>query len=178
MQGIRIWLSSQFSMKDLGEASYILGMKIYRDRSRRLLGLSQSTYIDTVLKRFSMENSKKGYLSIPSGITFSKRDWATTPEERECMSRVPYTSVVGSIMYAMTCTRPDVAYSLGIVSRYQSYPSEAYRKVVKIILKYLRNTRDQWLIYGEPDLKLVGFMTPVSSLIEMTARVYQVISLP
>ena len=144
-------------MKDLGEASYILGMKIYRDRSRRLLGLSQSTYIDTVLKRFSMENSKKGYLPIPSGITLSKKDCATTPEERERMSRIPYASAVGSIMYAMTCTRPDVAYSLGVVSRYQSDPGEAHWKVVKTILKYLRNTRDQWLIYGEPDLKLVMF---------------------
>ena len=57
LQGIKIWLSSQFSMKDLGEASYILGMRIYRDRSKRLLGLSQSTYIDTMLKKFSMENS-------------------------------------------------------------------------------------------------------------------------
>ena len=64
LQEIKIWLSSQFSMKDLGEASYILGMMIYRDRSKRLLGLSQSTYIDTMLKRFSMENSKKGYLLI------------------------------------------------------------------------------------------------------------------
>ena len=50
-------------MKDLGEAAYILGMKIYRDRSKRLLGLSQSTYIDTMLKQFSMENFKKDYLS-------------------------------------------------------------------------------------------------------------------
>ena len=107
-------------MKDLGEASYILGMKIYRDRSRKLLGLSQSTYIDTVLKRFSMENSKKGYLPIGPGISLSKRDSPTTPQERERMSHIPYASAVGSIMYAMTCTRPDVAYSLGVMSRYQS----------------------------------------------------------
>ena len=64
LQGIKAWLSSQFSMKDLGEASYIFGMKIYRNKSKKLLGLSQSTYIDTVLKRFSMKNSKKGYFSI------------------------------------------------------------------------------------------------------------------
>ena len=51
-------------MKDLGEASYILGMKIYRDRSKRMLGISQSTYIETMLKRFSMKNSKKNYFSI------------------------------------------------------------------------------------------------------------------
>ena len=72
LQGIKIWLSSQFSMKDLGEASYILGMRIYRDRSKRLLGLSQSTYIDTMLKRFSMENSKKSYLPIDHKISLSK----------------------------------------------------------------------------------------------------------
>jgi hypothetical protein len=47
-------------MKDLGEAAYILGIKIYRDRSRRLIGISQSTYLDKVLKRFNMEGSKKG----------------------------------------------------------------------------------------------------------------------
>ena len=49
LKEIKVWLSSQFSIKDLGEASYILGMKIYRDRSKGMLGLFQSTYIDTVL---------------------------------------------------------------------------------------------------------------------------------
>ena len=113
LQGIKIWLSSQFSMKDLGEASYILGMRIYGDRSKRLLGLSQSTYIDTILKRFSMENFKKGYLPIDHGIFLSEKDCLTTLKERECMSKVPYASTVGSIMYAMICTRPDV----GILTR-------------------------------------------------------------
>ena len=113
-------------MKNLGEAFYILRMKIYRDRSKRLLGLSQSTYIDIVLKRFSMTNSKKGYLSINHGISLSKMDCPTNPEERERMTRIPYASAVGSIMYAMICTRPDVAYLLGVVSRYQSDPGEKY----------------------------------------------------
>ena len=99
-------------MKDLGETSYILGMRIYRDRSKRLLGLSQSTYIDTMLKRFSMKNSKKGYLSIDHGISLSKKNCPTTPQERERMGRILYALIVRSIMYAMTSTRPDVAYSL------------------------------------------------------------------
>ena len=94
-------------MKDLGKASYILGMKIYRDRSRRLFELSQSICIDTLLKWFNIDNSKKGYLSIGHGITLSKKDCPTTPEERENMSRIPYASVVGSIMYAVTCMRSD-----------------------------------------------------------------------
>ena len=51
---VKRWLSKEFSMKDLGEASYILGIKIYRDRSKRMLGLSQSRYIDLILKRFNI----------------------------------------------------------------------------------------------------------------------------
>ena len=149
LQSMKLWLSSQFSMKDLGEAFYILGMKIYRDRSRRLLGLSQSMYIDALLKRFNINNFKKGYLSIGHKITLFKKDYLTTPKERECMSRIPYASTMGSIMYAVTCTRSDVAYSLGIVSRYQSDLGEKHWKIVKVILKYLINTKYQWLIYGD-----------------------------
>ena len=73
------------------------------------------------------------------------------------MSRVSYASAVGSIMYTMICTWLDVAYSLKIVSRYQSDLGENHWKVVKTILKYLKNIKDQRLIYDETDLKLVGF---------------------
>ena len=117
LQSVKLWLSSQFFMKDLGEASYILGMKTYKDRSRRLLGLSQSTYIDILLKWFNMDNFRKGYLSIDHEIILFKKDCPTTPEEREHISRILYVSTVGSIMYAMICMRSDVAYLLGIVTR-------------------------------------------------------------
>ena len=72
LQAVKTWLNNLFSMKDLGDASYILGIKIYRDRSKRLLGLSQSTYIDKVLERFKMENAKKGFLPISRGKPLSK----------------------------------------------------------------------------------------------------------
>ena len=90
-----------------------------------------------------MENFERGYLSMGHKITLSKKDCLTTPEERECMNRIPYASTVGSIIYAMTCTRPNVACSLGVVSRYQSDLDKNHRKVVKVILKYLKNTKDQ-----------------------------------
>ena len=59
-------------MKDLGEAVYILGIKIYRDRSKRLIGLSQDTYIDKVLKRFNMQDSKNGFLPMSHGVNLFK----------------------------------------------------------------------------------------------------------
>ncbi|KAK9034790.1 hypothetical protein V6N11_076847 [Hibiscus sabdariffa] len=124
LQSIKTWLSSCFSMKDFGEAAYILGVKIYRDRSRRLLGLSQSTYIDKVLKRFSMEESKRGFLPMRHGISLSKEMCPSTPQERERMSEILYASAIGSIMYAMICTRPDLSYALSMTSRYQANPGE------------------------------------------------------
>ncbi|KAK8597315.1 hypothetical protein V6N13_001938 [Hibiscus sabdariffa] len=148
LQSIKTWLSSCFSMKDLGEAAYILGVKIYRDRSRRLLCLSKSTYIEKVLKRFGMEESKRGFLPMRHGISLSKEMCPSTPQERERMSQIPYASVIGSIMYAMICTRPDLSYALSMTSRYQANPGEGHWTAVKNILKYLRRTKDVFLVYG------------------------------
>ena len=72
LQTVKVWFSNQFSMKDLSEATYILGIRIYRDRSKGLLSLSQSTYIDKVLKWFSMDLSKRGYIPMLNGKHLSK----------------------------------------------------------------------------------------------------------
>src|SRR5256886_1111732 len=145
-------------MKDLGEAAYILGIKIYRDRSRKLLGLSQSTYIDKILKRFNMHEFKKGFLTMSHGVSLSKAQCPSTQDERDCMTKIPYASAIGSIMYAMICTRPDVSYALSATSRYQSNPGESHWTAVKNILKYLRRTKDLFLVYGvEEELIVKGY---------------------
>ncbi|KAL0406020.1 UNVERIFIED_CONTAM: Retrovirus-related Pol polyprotein from transposon TNT 1-94 [Sesamum latifolium] len=126
--------SYEFSMKDMGEASYILGIKIYRDRSRRMLGFTQSSYIEKVLKRFRMEHSKRGLLPMRHGIKLSKKQSPQTDEELKRMSDIPYASTVGSIQYAVQCTRPDVAYALSVTSRYQACAGEAHWSAVKSIL--------------------------------------------
>ena len=102
---VKRWLFKKFSMKDLEKASYILGIKIYRDRSKWMLDLSQKLYIEKMLKRFSMKNFKRGLLPLRHGIHLSKMICLTTFEEIQCMSRIPYASVIGSLMYAMLCTR-------------------------------------------------------------------------
>ena len=78
---VKVWLSKTFHMKDLGDASYVLGIKLYHDRSRKLIGLSQSMYIDKELCKFSMEESKKGYLPIRHRMHLSKSIGPKTPEE-------------------------------------------------------------------------------------------------
>ena len=107
-------------MKDLGETSYILGIKIYRDRSKKMLGLSQSRCIDLILKRFNMEASKRSYLPASHGIRLSKKICPKTSEERKWMNEIPYASAVGSIIYTMLCTKPNVAYTLDVASKFQA----------------------------------------------------------
>ncbi|KAM2515391.1 hypothetical protein ACFX1W_027638 [Malus domestica] len=145
---VKVWLSKTFHMKDLGDASYVLGIKLYRDRSRKLIGLSQSMYIDKVLSRFQMEQSKKGFLPVRHGIHLSKSMRPKTPEEIRQMSVIPYASAIGSLMYVIICTRPDMAYVVSITSRYQSNPGSEHWVAVKTVLKYLRRTKDMFLAYG------------------------------
>ena len=79
-----------------------------------------------MLKRFNMEEAKKGFLPMSHGIHLSKTQCPTTTDERERMSKVPYASAIGSIMYAIISTCPNVSYALSVTSRYQSDPGESH----------------------------------------------------
>jgi ATP-binding cassette subfamily B (MDR/TAP) protein 1 len=132
LEAAKTSLKNSFSMKDLGEAAYILGIKIYRRRSKRLIGLSQQdTYIDKVLKRFNMEEPKKGFLPMSYDIHLSKTQCPSTTHERERMSRILYASAIRSIMYAMICTHLDILYAHSVTSRYQSDLGEGHWTAVK-----------------------------------------------
>ncbi|GJU56661.1 retrotransposon protein, putative, ty1-copia subclass [Tanacetum coccineum] len=146
LQDVKSYIGRCFAMKDLGEAAYILEIKIYRDRSRRLIRLCQSAYIKKILKRFYMENSKRG----------------------------------SSIMYAVRCTRPDVAFAQNITSRFQQNLGDLHRTTVKNILKYLKNTKDMFLVYGgdiKQEFKVscytdVGYLTDADDLKSQTGYVF------
>nr|GFC34456.1 hypothetical protein [Tanacetum cinerariifolium] len=123
-------------------------------------------YIKKILKRYCMENSK--------------RRSASTPAEMKRMQNVPYASAVGSIMYAVRCTRPDVAFAQNITSRFQKNPRDIHWTTVKNILKYLRNTKDMFLVYGgdqKRELKVscytdAGYLTNADDLKSQTGYVF------
>ena len=109
-----------------------------------MMGLSQAAYIEKVLSRFSMDNSKKGLLlfrPFRHGLAFFRDQCPKTQEDKDRMPGVPYASAVGSLMYAMLYTRPDICFAVGMVSRYQSNPGLEHWTAVKHILKYLRRDR-------------------------------------
>ena len=125
-------------MKDLCEATYILGIKIYRDRSRRLIGLSQSTYLDKILKKFDMDQSKKEFLHVLQGTRLSTAQCPTTAEDRKRMKFIPYALAIGSIKYAMLCTRSIVYPTLILAREYNSDVRVDHWTAVKIILSGIR----------------------------------------
>ena len=97
-------LSKSFSMKDLGAAKRILGMKISRNRKEKTLTLSQQEYIEKVRERFAMQNAKPVATPLASHFRLTKEICPRTQDEIAYMSSVPYASAVGSLMYAMVWT--------------------------------------------------------------------------
>ena len=83
-----------------------------------MLGLSQARYIDRILARFSMQNSKKGLLPFRHRVPLSDDQRPKTSKEGKMMREIPYASIVGCLMYAMLCARPDICYSVGMVNQY------------------------------------------------------------
>ena len=132
---VKSQLSSKFDMKDLGAANFIFGMEIKRYRKNRKLWLNQRKYVETILQRFNMQECKPARVPISVGVKLSTDQCPKTQEEEEDMSRVPYASAVGSLMYAMVCTRLDIAHVVGVLSRYMSKPGKEHWTTVKIIFQ-------------------------------------------
>src|SRR6185503_9162987 len=152
------FLSSKFDMKDLGEASFVLGIEIHRDRRRGVLGLSQKTYLKKVLKKYGMHASKPTPTPIVRGDSFGKHQCPKNQYELEQMKAVPYASAVRSLQYAQVCTRPDLSFVTRVLGRYQSNPGIEHWKMVKKALHYVRGTTGLMLTYRKLEtLEIEGY---------------------
>ncbi|GKB16947.1 retrovirus-related pol polyprotein from transposon TNT 1-94 [Tanacetum coccineum] len=115
-------LKREFDMKELEEAKKILGIEIIRDWSRKILRVSQSEYVSKILNNFRIDNGKSVQMPLGGHFKLSLKDYPVRDCDVERMSKVSYENVVGSLMYLMVCTRPDIAYAVSIVSRYLANP--------------------------------------------------------
>ncbi|KAL2644548.1 hypothetical protein R1flu_012135 [Riccia fluitans] len=149
VEKLKAQLSAECSMKDLGLAKSIRGMEIHRDVKDGRLWLTQGKYERKVLERFNMLDAKLVGTSLANQfkhqllVEFCPLD-AT---EKRLMSKVPYESAIGSLMYLMVCTRPNIAYALGKVSKYMANLGKVYWKAVKWILRYIKGTMGYGLLF-------------------------------
>lgn len=148
-------LGSRYELVDLGEARWLLGFEIRRDRRLRTLTLSQAGYISTLLERFRMTDAYA--LSIPLDPHVNLFEYDLTAEERSEMATRPYARLVGSLMYAAIGTRPDIAFAVSLLARFMSDPASMHWDAAKCVLRYLKGTQDFCLTFGRLAEGLIGF---------------------
>ena len=133
-------LSMKFEMKDFGPAKKILGIEIMRDRANGKLWLSQEGYMEKVLELYKMEQAKEVVTPLGARMGFRSATKDQLHDDEEYMKTVPYTNAVGSLMYSMICTRPDLAYPVEILSRFMGNPIKDHWLRVKWIMRYIRGS--------------------------------------
>ncbi|CAM8920281.1 unnamed protein product [Rhodiola kirilowii] len=142
------FLSSSFAVKDMGEADVILGIRIKRENKG--LALSQSHYVEKVLKKFDCLNCSPVSTPMDPSVKL-------LPNMGEAVSQLEYSQVIGCLMYAMTSTRPDIAYAVGKLSRYTSNPCTHHWEAIRRVLKYLKGTINYGLVYAGFPSVLEGY---------------------
>lgn len=152
-------LSNVFEMTDLGEPTQFLGLQIKRDRQNRRLMIHQSRYIEEMLKKFKMDESKpQGTPMVTRQVTnreLKRRLEDSTAEELvEQSENIPYREAIGSLLYLAGTVRPDIAFSVSYLARKQMFPTLDDWKDVKRVFRYLKGTKNFDLMYRGKEEKL------------------------
>lgn len=134
-------LKIKFDMKDLGSAKRILGMDITRIREKGVLWLTQHAYIQKLLKRFRMNEAQGVYVPLSQHFKLFEKLKPSSQKESKEMSVVSYANAVGSVMYTMVCTRPDLAHSISIASRYMADPGKHHWEALNGFFNILKGIR-------------------------------------
>ena len=120
IQTIKASIASMFKVTDFGEVDTILGIKVTRNWEDGTLQLGQELYAQRILERFNMGDCEGRSTPLAPGLKLSKTMAPLTDTEKHAMVNVPYREAVGSLMYLMMCTRPDIAAAVQYVSRFSS----------------------------------------------------------
>ncbi|KAL0344980.1 UNVERIFIED_CONTAM: Retrovirus-related Pol polyprotein from transposon TNT 1-94 [Sesamum radiatum] len=141
-------LTKHFDMKDMGLADVILGIKISKTSDG--LALSQSHYIENILKKFKAYDSPPAKTPVDLNLHLAKN-------KGESEGQIEYSRIIGSLMYIMNCTRPDIAYAVNKLSRFTSNPSKNHWKGLIRVLRYLKYTSNYGLHYTRYPAVLEGY---------------------
>lgn len=159
-------LAKHVEITDLGELHWLLGIEIRRERERRLIYLSQRSYLDSIIARYGFQDLKPVSIPMDPNVRLTSAQSPSTTQEFARMRDVPYHEAVGSLMYAALGTRPDIAYAVQTVSRFSSKPGIDHWEAVKRIFRYLKGTRELWLAYGGDEKDLLGYADADGSMAE------------
>lgn len=144
-------LSSEFKMTDLGELQAFLGLYIHRERKEGILKINQKKYLQKILTKFDMDDCIPIKTPIEAHLNVDR-------EIDRVETMKPYRELIGSLMYIMLGTRPDLNFSINYLSRFQGHPTDTHWSYLKRVLRYLKYTQDYELVYKRNDSDpLIGF---------------------
>jgi hypothetical protein len=147
-------MADKFAMKDLGALETYLGLKVTRDREAKTVSLSQSKYIDNMLEKFNLADAHPVATPLEPGheLTNPQHSGEKDPD-------VPYPQLVGTLMYIMVCTRPDICHALGLLTRFMAVGKHtaSHWKGAQRVAKYLKGTKDFVLTLGGSQSQLEGY---------------------
>jgi hypothetical protein len=157
LDGFKLEMSKHFEMKDLGEARHFLGMHITRDRSKKLLTINQSSFLEQILSEAQMSDCRPVSTPMVPNISLTKASAPLTQSEVQQFAHMPYARVVGELNFAMRVSRPDIAYAVSTLSKFLSNPGIEHYHQLHHLLRYIRGTTHHSLSFGLSDQGLVGY---------------------
>jgi transposase InsO family protein len=166
VDALKAGLRKHVEITDLGELHWMLGIEVRRDRAGGTIHLSQRSYIDSILRRFSFDDVKPVSTPFDTQVRLTLEQAPADTAEFAVMRDVPYREAVGALNWAALATRPDIAFAVSTVARFSANPGMAHWNAVKRIFRYLAGTRDLWLTYGEARRTLVGYADADGSMTE------------
>jgi len=150
----RVW-----EIKDVGKNEYFLGTRIQQDIEKGTIRLTQRPYWEHVLNRFNLTDVPLRNTPLPVGIVLDRNMSPKTESEKGEMSDKPYRPVLGSIMWGQLATRPDLSFTVSLLSRFQANPGIEHWKALLHVVGYVRNTIDYGLTYSrDADLTPLAYV--------------------
>lgn len=150
-------LFDSFKMKDLGQVSSVLGIRVTRNREAGEISIDQSQYINEMLNKFGMTDCKGVSTPMDPNQKICKEMSPKSEQEREEMKSTPYRQLIGSLLFAAQISRPDISYAVNVLSRYSNNPGKAHWIAAKRVLRYLKTTKHYKITYKEGSSELEGF---------------------
>lgn len=143
-------LGEKYDIKDLGEIKFVLGIRVTRDREKKLTTLDQEEYLKRTLEKFGMAECTPKYTPLPPGLVLSRTQAPATEEDRLYMKDKPFCEALGSLMYAQIGTRPDIAFAITSLSRFMSNPGKPHWLALLHVFRYIKATLSYRIRYGGP----------------------------
>src|SRR6266404_6681361 len=146
-----------YSITDLGPIHWLLGIQVTCDHAARTISLSQTSYVDTILHRFSLSDAWSYNCPMVPGALLTKDHTPKNPQEETQMKKTPYCEAIGSLMYLAVATCPNISFAVSTLSQFLTNPGVAHWEAVKRVFQYLISTKDTSLTFGADHPTLLGY---------------------